>query len=95
MDEILNFLTLNAQEVPQNIINDFNEYKKLIDKIKIKKVMILEYPKELEKAIEENKKISKLFIEDNKKHKIINSKKVRETKTTLENNNLFCVIDEK
>ncbi len=93
LDEILNYINDNALEVPTKILEDFSYYKKILNKIKIKTVKILEFPDNLADTIPKLDKYLK--IDDNKVHLIVNDNKIKEIKKVLEDNNLFCDIEEK
>ena len=57
LDEIFNYLKDNTSNIPSKIVDDFNYYKSILNKVKIKEVTILEYSKEFADIIKDIKKI--------------------------------------
>ena len=93
LDEILNYLVDNSYKIPKAIVEEFSYYKKVLGKIHIKTVTVLEYPKEMQGLI--YNKISKYdSSQKGNNYVIIDPKKAKEIKRNLENERLFCNIDE-
>ncbi len=93
LEELMNYLQANSNNISKELLENYNYYKKIINKIKIKKVTIIEYPKELEKQILSSN-LSKYISKNQKEHIIIQDKKSQDVKKALENNYLFCSIDD-
>ncbi len=94
LDEILNYLKDNTSNIPPKIIDNFNYYKSILNKVKIKEVTVLEYPKELANIIEDIKKVQNASCKTDE-ILVINKKEQKEVKKALENKNIFCYIENK
>ncbi len=92
LEEIFDYLKNNIANLSPNIVNNFNYYKSVLNKVKIKEVTVLEYPKEFASIISNIKKVNNSVCKT-KEILIIDKKKKKEVKTALENNNLFCTIE--
>ena len=93
LEEIMNYLQFNSKKLSTEIFENYIYYKKILNKIKIKKVTIIEYPKELEHQVLSSN-LNKYISENKNEHIIIQDKKSKDVKKALENNRLFCSIDE-
>ena len=94
LDEIFNYLKDNTSNIPSKIVDDFNYYKSILNKVKIKEVTILEYPKEFASIIKDIKKVQSASCKTDE-ILVINKKEQKEVKKALESKKIFCNIENK
>ena len=94
LDEIFNYLKDNTSNIPSKIVDDFNYYKSILNKVKIKEVTILEYPKEFASIIKDIKKVQSASCKTDEII-VINKKEQKEVKKALESKNIFCNMENK
>ncbi len=92
LDEIFNYLKNNINDLPPKIVKDFTYYKNVLNKVKIKEVTVLEYPKEFASIINNIKKVNNSVCKT-KEILVINKKNKKEVKYALENNSIFCTLE--
>lgn len=90
LKEIVSYITEESEEIPNNMEQQIKEWLKSLDKVTIKKVTILEAPKEIMKVLVEDANIRACIEKDKNVHVLIKKGKEKELKNQIEKNTYFC-----